>query len=412
MNMVDIGTRAAETVHHPRTLLRPDPCGGPLADLCSTLFTSLPRSDQHRKGMLYLRGLLETPGRKSIRNIAAVLDGEASEQNLHHFICNSTWDWVPIRRALADYLLSTSRPQAWVVQPMVIPKTGRHSVGVERHFFPALGQVLNAQLAIGVWAASERTSSPVNWRLHLPGTWLKDRHRRNRVSIPEGMGVETLSECVIEACLETTARWGLPVRPVVLDVGGTHAAMAFGKLSADGTPLLARVDGELHLTVTDPVLHGCGGGSLSAHQIMRLAKNLRRPVLERETAPEAGKRTVLAATVRVRLPRPPGRRALGGPGPRTAGGGAADGEELLLLGTGEDGGRWPAELWLTNLVTTPPASLVRLGGLADRTKRDFSEIADRVGLRDFSGRSFDGWHRHVTLASAAHAAVALARHAD
>jgi SRSO17 transposase len=43
--------------------------------------------------------------------------------------------------------------------------------------------------------------------------------------------------------------------------------------------------------------------------------------------------------------------------------------------------------------------------------RDFADIADRVGVRDYAGRSFAGWHRHMTLASAAHAAVVL-RDAD
>ncbi|MBN3932080.1 transposase [Streptomyces verrucosisporus] len=394
----DADTRLAETVRSTRTSTRFDPHSGAFADLCSVLFASLPRSDQHRKGMLYLRGLLETPGRKSIRNIAALFGDQTSEQNLHHFICNSTWDWVPIRRALADHLVDVSRPQAWVVQPMIIPKAGRHSVGVERCFFPTLGQVLNAQRAIGVWAASERMSSPVNWRLHLPGAWLKDDLRRSRVSIPDGMGVETLSECVAEACLEST-RWGLPVRPVVLDVGGMHTAEAFVRLNTDRVPLLARIGGDLRLNVTDPALQGCGTGSLAARLIMGLARNLRRPAAGREN----GGRTTLAAVVRVRLPHPPGTRA------GTAGG-APDTEELLLMGIGEDGGRWPAELWLTNMATMPPASLVRLSRLAGRTEQDFNDIADRVGLRDFTGRSFDGWHRHVTLASAAHAAIVLARH--
>jgi syndecan 1 len=39
---------------------------------------------------------------------------------------------------------------------------------------------------------------------------------------------------------------------------------------------------------------------------------------------------------------------------------------------------------------------------------DFDRIADQVGIRDYSGRSFDGWHRHVTLASAAHAVASVA----
>jgi SRSO17 transposase len=39
--------------------------------------------------------------------------------------------------------------------------------------------------------------------------------------------------------------------------------------------------------------------------------------------------------------------------------------------------------------------------------RDFTGIAEQVGVMDFEGRCFRGWHRHVTLASVAHAAAAL-----
>ncbi len=49
--------------------------------------------------------------------------------------------------------------------------------------------------------------------------------------------------------------------------------------------------------------------------------------------------------------------------------------------------------------------LTRLTAVADR---DAERIADQVGMRDFVGRSFQGWHRHVTLASVAHLAVVTA----
>lgn len=111
-----------------------------LGELCGELFESLARSDQRRKGIDYVRGLLTATGRKTIRNIAAVLPGRAAEQALHHFICSSTWDWTPVRRSLARYLARVAAPKAWVVRPIVIPKTGRHSVGVDRRSFPNSGR--------------------------------------------------------------------------------------------------------------------------------------------------------------------------------------------------------------------------------------------------------------------------------
>lgn len=381
----------------PPTPLPPGSHDAVLTEISSILFASLSRSDQCRKAMQYLRGLLETQGRKSIRNIAALLGEQVSEQNLHHFISSSTWDWKPVRQALARHWIDVAPPRAWVVQPVIIPKTGRHSVGVDKHFFPTLGQVLNAQRAIGVWAASDHMSAPVNWRLHLPQTWLQDELRRSQVSIPDGVPAETMSECVVEACQDAVTRWRLPVRPLVLDSCEVHAVPIFERLHAAGLPLLVSVCEDQPLTVADPAVPGSGREPLTAEQIMITARGLRRPVVAGGHAPGTAPRTHWAATVRVGLPNAP--RPDSGPG------------EVMLLGVGDEGGHWPAKLWLTNLTTTAPASLVRLSKLADRVDRDFTEIADRVGIRDYSGRSFSGWHRHVTLASAAHAVVALARNA-
>ncbi|MGP3954201.1 IS701 family transposase [Streptomyces sp. 7N604] len=392
---------APDTDDEPSKTRTPPPTGScevVLTELCSALFTSLPRSDQRRKGLAYIRGLLGAQKRKSIRNIAALIGGQATEQSLHHFICDSTWEWAPVRRALARHLASTAPPQAWVVRPMVIPKAGERTVGVERSFFPDLGQVMNAQQAIGVWAATEEMSAPVNWRLHLSRAWLEDRHRRSQASIPDDVGVETLSECAAEAYLEMDRGWDLPVRPVVMDARDADAAIIVRKLRGARVPLLIRVSSTLRLGVSDPALHS-RAEALTAHQIMGAARDMRRPVLWKERGPETDARTGLVAGVRVRMPSRHGRLLLGH---------APRGGDLYLLGVGDNDRRWPTELWLTDLKDAQPAALLRLTRLIHRVDQDFIRIANQVGIRDFAGRSFRGWHRHVTLASAAHAVAALA----
>ncbi|MFI9720070.1 IS701 family transposase [Streptomyces sp. NPDC052396] len=359
-----------------------------LAELSATLFASLPRSDQRSRGETYLRGLLAAHGRKSIRNIAALAGGPAAEQSLHHFVSSSTWDWGPVRRALAHHLARMAPPQAWVVRPMLIPKAGENSVGVERRFSQEAGQVVNAQQAVGVWAATTEQAVPVSWRLHLGEAWLGDPLRRRQALIPDTVPAETAGECAVQAYLGTVRTWGLPVRPVVLDARRPDTLAALPRLRAAGVPVLARVDGSLRLAAGE----GPAGraGELTAQQVLATARDLRRPVLWR--APEGTVRALLTTAVRVALPAPAGR-----------------GRDMLLLAVGEHGGRWPAELWLTDLLNVPPAVLVRLSRLIGRVDDDFEGIADRVGMRDFTGRSFGGWHRHITLASAAHAVVALDR---
>jgi hypothetical protein len=368
---------------------------GSLSELSDVLFASLVRSDQRRRGNDYLRGLLRASGRRSIRNIATELGGSATEQSLHHFISSSTWDWVPVRRALARHLDDNVPPLAWVVRPMVIPKTGENSVGVERQYIPEAGQVLNAQRAVGVWAATEQTSTPVNWRLHLSPAWLDDTSRRRQAAVPADVVAQPLGESTIDACLET-AGWGPSGRPVVLDARGMDVAAMVQRFRAAGLPFLARVGSAFRLGVTDRALVSRATQPLPSGQIAAMARDRLRPVMWRDHT-AAQTRYSLATAVRVRLP-------LDG---RDAARGAARAADLALLGVTEDRRRLPADLWITDLVRTPPAVLVRLGRLTGRVQRNFEETADQLGIRDFTGRSYHGWHRHMTLASAAHAVAML-----
>jgi len=370
----------------------PGNCDAVLAELCPVLFASLPRSDQRRTGAQYLQGLLGVRGRKSIRNLATGLGPQANEQSLHHFINSSTWDWTPMRRALGHYVMRAAPPKAWVVRPMVVPKAGQHSVGVDRRFFPALGQVVNAQQAIGVWASSGKLSAPVGWRLHLPRAWLEDMPRRNKALIPDELGAESMGDCAVEAVLELTRDLGLPARPVLLDAREADAVTIVRRLSAAGLASLVRIGGDLHLCPTEPVVAKHAHRLLPPEVILNASPQLRRPVTWTDHPAASAVRTSLVAAVRVTLPE-----AADAPNPG-----------LVLLGVGAPRREWPAQLWLTDLVNAQPAALLWLSRLIERVDRDCDGVGARVGIRDFTGRSFGGWHRHMTLASAAHAVATVA----
>ena len=65
---------------------------------------------------------------------------------------------------------------------------------------------------------------------------------------------------------------------------------------------------------------------------------------------------------------------------------------------------------LSNLpAETTLAELVRLAKLRWRIELDYRELKDALGLDHFEGRSFRGWHHHVTLVSLAHGFLTLQR---
>src|SRR5438067_10748899 len=70
----------------------------------------------------------------------------------------------------------------------------------------------------------------------------------------------------------------------------------------------------------------------------------------------------------------------------------------------------PTDYCLSNLPAgTPLPTLVRLAKIRWRIEHDYRELKDGLGLDHFEGRSYLGWHRHVTLVTAAQLFITLLR---
>lgn len=68
------------------------------------------------------------------------------------------------------------------------------------------------------------------------------------------------------------------------------------------------------------------------------------------------------------------------------------------------GAHEPSKYSISNLPSrTTRAELVRLAKLRWRTEHDYRELKDGLGLDHHEGRTWNGWHHHVTLDSVAHA---------
>ncbi|NGX05911.1 transposase [Mycobacteroides franklinii] len=361
--------------------------------VCPEVLRSLPRCDQRAKGEDYVTGLLKVRGRKSARNMAASMGQsmgrEVSEQNLHHFVNSSTWDWWAVRRDLTSYLTSAYHAAAWVVTPMLIPKAGVHSVGVDRRYCPRAGRAVNGQLALSVWLAADGFAVPVSWRLHLSQPWLESTTKKSKTSIPEDYPLESVSGCALSSFQEF-ARVARPAKaPVIFDLlgaSGADLAQVFGTLAHQVAT--TRVPSDLQLQVVDPAFAGYQGRVLPAAQIVQATKGSRRT----EQYVYQGRRHLISIA-KVQLADPAAPRS------RTP---------LTLVGmTPLDHSRARTELWLTNDPEFSTSSQAHQVALADHVQQGYLHLANRMGMQDFAGRSFTGWHRHATLVSIAAAVGCL-----
>ncbi len=172
--------------------------------------------------------------RKSIEPMAARLargdpaadadaDADALEQALQQFVNQSPWDWVPVRRRLAERMTAAIRPAAWVIDDTGFPKFGRYSVGVAPQSCGALGKVANCQVGVSVHAATDGASCPLDWRLFLPPQWDDDAERRRKAHVPQGERHRPKWQLALELLDELTDWELLP--PVLL------ADVAYGEVN-------------------------------------------------------------------------------------------------------------------------------------------------------------------------------------
>lgn len=368
-----------------------------LTELCECLFESLSRTDQRRWGEMYVRGLVSVPGRKSIRHISDHVVGGGAEQSLQQFVNQSPWDWEPVQRRLAEYLCAEIRPRAWVVEEVVFPKNGGSSVGVERQYSHSAGRTLNCQLALAVFLIGEFGGCPVNWRLVLPPSWDRDDTRRNRSYIPDGVRHRSRWDLVLDCLAEMIDRWHLPAAPVVLDArqDRDHEPL-LSVLEQRGYSYLLQVSENATVGRTAPT----AGPQTAADVITRSVgpgMTLRAPY-------SSGK--AMARTFFVTAPvYDPGAG-------RRIGHGKVYQPQRHLLAESAGASRRPRSLWLTNLHASQLAEAPELVRARRRVAADIPRLCDDRGLHHFEGRSYRGWHHHVTLTSIAHAHHLLNRLTD
>ncbi|MEW2623428.1 transposase [Streptomyces sp. NPDC048106] len=361
----------------------------PVAAFAEVLFGHLPRADQRRWARSYLQGLLAAQGRKSIRHLAAAVSASpTAPQSLHQFVNASPWDWNPVRHELRRWARERVTVRAWTLRTAVLPKRGEMSCGVHRRFVPERGRTVNCQLGLGVFASSDGEGLPVDWSLLLPGRWLEDPRLRGRARIPDPVCHQPLWAHALSLAEAAVAAG--PRVPVVADLGdGPDAgslAMVLGRRGLDfvvAVPAGLRVLPADAAPCTGPAASGEPGrpaGVLGARDFL-----YRRSVRSALAVHVGDPARLRPAHTRSALVRLPGTRQV---------------FRLFTEVHPVEGSR--PRVWLTNLTDRRPEQLGDLVRLQYGAHSALARLERDYGMLDFEGRSFPGWHHHMTLVSAAY----------
>jgi hypothetical protein len=335
------------------------------------------------------------PGRKSIRRISDQVAGWRAEQSLQQFVNQSPWQWNSVRRMLAHHA-SVIRPRAWLVHEAIFPKHGHNSVGVARQYAPSIGRTLNCQLGLAVSLASDVDRCVVNWRLVLPRSWDRDRERRTRAHVPDEVRHHPPWRYVAEAVDEMTVGWGLRPAPVVWNAVGQETRPLLRDLTTRRLPYIVQVSAD---TPVVPAQAASGTTRmLVADELAEISASHRHLMMGARDRLRGTGSSTLYSLLSVCDLCPPELRVhitsacSHGGTRRVLARWSCRGASLRLDG-----------VWLTNLVQARLSQLVDLVELSSRAcQEDLATLRDNFGLQDFEGRSYVGWHHHMTLVSAAH----------
>jgi SRSO17 transposase len=360
----------------------------------------------------YCAGLMLPIARKSVEPMAAVTAPDrtpALHQSLLHFVGEGGWsDEAVLAKVRAMVLPAIERQgpiEAWIIDDTGFPKQGRHSVGVARQYCGQLGKQDNCQVAVSLSLANHHASLPVAYRLYLTQEWAADRDRRRKTHVPEEIEFKTKPEIALEQ-LKWASAAGLPRGVALFDAGYGNSSEFRTAVTALDLTYVAGIQASTTVwapgTAPLPPKPWSGHGPrpkrrrrdaehrpVSVKELaLGLSKRAWRKIKWREGAAEP----LVSCFARLRVRVAHGDDQLAECRP----------PEWLLI-EWPKGEAAPTKYWLSTLADDIAFDLlVDIAKLRWRIERDYQDLKQEVGLGQFEGRRWRGFHHHATLCIAAY----------
>ena len=360
----------------------------------------------------YCTGLLLDGERKSVEPMAARLAPDhiqGMHESLHHFVAQSPWSDADMLRQVRTYVLPVMEKigpvTALVVDETGVVKKGSHSVGVARQYCGRVGKKENCQVAVSLSVATATASLPIAWRLYLPEEWANDPERRQQADVPKEVEFQTKPQIAL-AQIRQAVEDGVPPGVVLADeVYGSNREFRSGVAELKlHYSLAVRSNTTVWALERQPLppkqWTGKGPKPTRArrdqtHQpvtVKQLAQELPESTWQEVAWREGSKETLRSrfAALQVRPAYGDDRK------------GEVQPEQWMLM-------EWPNQAieptgyWLARLPVK--ISLKRLVGISKHRwviERDYEKLKSELGLAQYEGRNWRGFHHHATLCIAAY----------
>ena len=369
-----------------------------------TLGKHVRRKDQRASFATYAFGLLGDGERKSVEPIAARACGDEEQcdrmhDRLLYFVREGAWSDRDVRREASRYAIAAMSARepvtCWIIDDTGMLKQGKHSPGVQRQYTGSAGKVANCQIAVSLSVASAGEQVPIDMDLYLPESWTSDRVRRRRARIPDSVVFKTK----VELALDMIARAvddGIPGEVVLADsfYGRSHIFRDF--VRNRGLDYAVAVDADTHVWLLDD--NGRHPDAVEVRQLgMQLGEGAFRKLTWRDGTRPNHKLSSRFIFRRVKAAYDDGSEPMLR-------------EPIWLAIEWPEGESRPTKFFLTNLHgRMTKKQIVRTIKERWKTERVYQELKGELGFDHCEGRSFVGWHHHVTVALSCYAFVVAER---
>jgi SRSO17 transposase len=354
--------------------------GSELEGLFARLRPLFYRTESKKHAEQYVRGLLSPMARKNGWTIAEYV-GEPEPTPLQRFLNLSPWD--------ADALLDLNREYAMehlaeegailVADPTGFAKKGTKSVGVQRQYTGTLGRIDNCQIATFLgYVTPGRDRVLLDRRLYMPKeSWMADPARCAAAGVPPDLTFTTRPEQVREM-IEAARAAGVGFAWFTADEEFGQNPALCDYLETSRIPYVMAVPKTTRFVDTT-------GKTVPLNA---LAGRLRRNAWQRRAC------------------------GIGSKGHRVYDWAlldSADPDHQYLIRRSIDDGEL-AFYHCYNPNRAGFGELVHVAGARWPIEECFGSAKNEVGLDNYQVRTWDAWHRHITLAMLVHTFLAVTAH--
>ena len=309
--------------------------------------------------------------------------GERTPDGVQRLLNGADWDAEAVRDDLRAYVVEQlADPEAvLVVDETGFLKKGTHSVGVKRQSSGTAGRIENSQVGVFLCYASAHGTAFLDRALYLPKEWAADTIRRTETHVPEGVTCRTKPALALEM-IERALDAGVPCRWVTGDeVYGGDRRLRF-RLEQRRQPFVLAVACNEPLWRDGPV----------CRPAQELAAERPASAWQRRSAGDGAKGPWAYdwAWQPVWRWQPTAEER-------------AWGHWLVVRRSLEDPSEQAYDVAFAPREGTTLETLIQVAGRRWAIEVGFEMAKQDCGLGEYEVRTWDAWHRHITLALLAQA---------